>query len=362
LAFIGVNLCAIILSDAPGSALASFFSVCANISVSIATALILLEEKVSLASFRKIILLVTLASVLWGLVQIIAFRFTGVVLALSVEQIAQIEAGFGPAFRTEANTFGKYMLFPFLMFLPDYIEQKSNKKIGLFYLFFVVGIFMNFTRASIYGILFSLPFIFIWYVRSGKFFLLSQKSIRSSIAIALALSLMLGGFINMSEYGLYKIENFFNQEETLDGGSSAYRLQMMKLVVDDTLENTSKMIIGNGWGQTHFYYNGREIQAGGGDILNVWGFSGLLGVFSYLLYMLASFTCVKKTARHCLDDEKRRFAEGLMFVLIGSFCTAQISGFIITPEYWMLIGLCLYLSIDGRKRCRSSLANKVICA
>jgi hypothetical protein len=173
---------------------------------------------------------------------------------------------------------------------------------------------------------------------------------------------MLGGFINMSEYGLYKIENFFNQEETLDGGSSAYRLQMMKLVVDDTLENTSKMIIGNGWGQTHFYYNGREIQAGGGDILNVWGFSGLLGVFSYLLYMLASFTCVKKTARHCLDDEKRRFAEGLMFVLIGSFCTAQISGFIITPEYWMLIGLCLYLSIDGRKRCRSSLANKVICA
>jgi hypothetical protein len=349
LAFVGVNLCSIVLSETPSSALSSFSSFCANILVAMATALILLKGKVELASLKKIILVVTLVSVLWGILQIIAYRFTGIVLALSPEQIAQIEIGFGPAFRTEANTFGKYMVFPFLLFLPDFIEHRTKKYIALIFIIFVLGILMNFTRSAIYGMLFVLPFIFLWYARSGKLSLLTQKSIKLTAAIALLLALMLGGFLNLSEYGLYKIENFFNQEEVLEGGSSGFRLQMMKLVVDDALRNTSKMIIGNGWGQTHYYYNDNDIQAGGGDIINVLGFSGLFGVFSYLFYMLITFIFVRKSALTSFDDEKRKFAEGLMFALVGVFFTSQFSGYLISPEYWLIIGLGIYLSVHDEK-------------
>jgi hypothetical protein len=346
LVFVGINLCAIVLSDTPSSALSSFSSFCANISVAMATALILLKGKVELTTLKKIILVVTLVSVLWGLLQIIAYRFTGVVLALSPGQIVQIKIGFGPAFRTEANTFGKYMVFPFLLFLPDFIEHRTKKYITLIFLVFVVGILMNFTRSAIYGMFFVVPFIFFWYARSRKLSLLTQKSMKLTAAIALLLALMLGGFLNMSEYGLYKIENFFNQEEVFEGGSSGFRLQMMKLVVDDALRNTSKMIIGNGWGQTHVYYNGLDIQAGGGDIVNVLGFSGLFGVFSYLFYMLITFISVRKSALTSFDDEKRKFAEGLMFALVGVFFTSQFSGYLISPEYWLIIGLGIYLSVQ----------------
>lgn len=35
-----------------------------------------------------------------------------------------------------------------------------------------------------------------------------------------------------------------------------------------------------------------------------------------------------------------------MFALIGIFCTAQMAGYLITPEYWLLIGLSIYLSVN----------------
>ena len=240
LVFVGVNLCAILLSETSERALASFLSFCANLAVAMSTALILLTGRVKLASFKRIILTVTLVSVLWGLLQIVAFRFTGVVLALSPEQATQIPMGFGPAFRTEANTFGKYMVFPVLLFLPELIEHKHVKHINLIYIVFFIGILMNFTRSSIYGMGIALFFIVVWYARRHKFFLLTTKSVKIASAIAIGIVLMVGGALNIGEYSLHKIDNLFNEAEILEGYSSAYRLESMQLVIDDALSSTKK--------------------------------------------------------------------------------------------------------------------------
>lgn len=346
--FVGVNLCAIILSDAPQEALTSFLAFSANVSVAMATALILLTRRVKLASFKRIILAVTLISILWGLIQIIAFRFLGVDLALSPEQAFQTAQGFGPAFRTEANTFAKYMVFPFLLFLPEYIEYKRIRHINWIYIAFLIGILMNFTRSSIYGMGIAFIFIVCWYAQRNKLFLLTTRSMKIVAVVVLGIFLMISGIVNVSEYAQYKLVNFFNQEEILEGGSSGYRLDMMQLILTDALSNNKKMIIGNGWAQTNYYYNDQRVKAGGGDVVTLLGYAGVLGVGAYLLYMLLAARSARKTVRTSEDLEVSSFAEGVLFALVGIFCTGQMAGYLITPEYWMLIGLAIYLSVHRR--------------
>ncbi|HEY6872885.1 MAG TPA: hypothetical protein VI298_09195 [Geobacteraceae bacterium] len=352
--FVGVNFCAITLSDAPEKALASFLAFCANVAVAMATALILLAGRVELASFKRVILTVTLVSVLWGLLQIVAFRFAGANLSLSPEQAAQVAAGFGPGFRTEANTFGKYMVFPFLLFLPEYIER-SMRHINLIYLVFLVGILMNFTRSSIYGLGIAFIFIIFWYAQTGKLSRFTARGIKVAAAIAVYVALVFAGVVNVSEYAQHKLENLFSQEEILEGSSSGYRLDLMKLVVNNALSDAKKMIIGNGWGQTHLYYNDTKVQAGGGDIVNILGYAGLLGVVAYLVYMLVSFMSARRLAISSQDDQSTRFAEGVMFALVGIFCTGQMTGYLITPEYWILIGICIFLSLNGTNLVRQQM-------
>jgi hypothetical protein len=347
LVFVSVNLCAMVLSDTSEKAFASFLSLGANIAIAMATALILLTGRVDLASFKRLILTVTLVSVLWGLFQIIAFSVAGVVLALSPQQETQILLGFGPAFRTEANTFAKYMVFPLLFFLPDYIEQHRIKHIGI-YVVFLIGFLMNFTRSSIYGVGIAIIFVVIWYARIGKLALLTIRSAKISGVIAVCITLMVVGILNVNEYTLHKIDNLFSRQEILEGDSSGYRLQMMQFVLDDALSSTKKMIIGNGWGQTRIMYLGTEVQAGGADLVNVLGYCGLIGIAVYLIYTLLALTNAKEISQSSPDIEKARFAEGVMFALVGIFCTAQMAGYLITPEYWMLVGLCIYLSVRER--------------
>lgn len=346
LVFVGINFCAIVFSGAPSAAMKSFFAVISNIGVAMATALILVAGKVNLTTLKKVILTVTLLSILWGLIQIVAYRFGGLNLALAYEQIRQISDGFGPAFRTEANTFGKYMVLPFLLFLPEYIEHKRIKNINWVYLAFLVGILMNFTRTSIYGTGVALFFVFFWYAKNGKLSLLSQKSVKMAVVIAVGIVLVNSGVLNISDYAVYKINNLFNQEEILEGGSSGFRLDMMRFVVDDALTDSKKMLIGNGWGQTFHWYHGRDVRAGGGDIISILGYAGLFGVCGYLLYMIAAFNASRKTSVKGQSCTTGSFAEGVMFALIGVFCVGQMAGYIIMPEYWLLIGLAIYLSLN----------------
>lgn len=350
LGFLGINLLAAILSDAPAAALASFLSLGANVGVAIAVALILISGKVDLLFFKRLILFVTLLSIVWALIQIAAFRLGGVSLALSVQQESQILQGFGPAFRTEANSFGKYLIVPFLLFLPEFVKNRRNKYMIFFYVTLIVGILAVFTRSSIYGLGLAMIFIIFWYLVRGQFSIFARRWSKIAIFAAAGLVVFVSGLLNVSEYALFKIDHLFSQEEILEGGSSAFRIMAMENTLNAFLANEKTILIGNGWGQVYMDYGGDLVQTGGGDLLSTLGYGGLMGGGAYLLFMFFAFFSAMKVAKSSPDRDKTLFAEGVMFALVGVFFASQMAGYLIAPEYWLLIGVSVYLSAKPRKR------------
>jgi hypothetical protein len=350
LLFIAVNFVAVGLSDDQDRAMASFLGFSGNVLVALAVALILQSERLSVAQFKRLVLGVTLVSVGWGAIQIAVFRVAGLNLALSPEQHSQIAIGFGPGFRTEANTFGKYMVFAFLFFIPDYVasRRERSQRIGWAYAVFCVGILMNFTRSAVLGTVIGLCLVVFWYGKRGLLQPLLRRGLVLAIPLAVGVALLLTGALGVSEYAKYKIANLFEKDELVSGESSEYRLQMMQVVLENTLASPKKLVIGNGWGQTRATVNDVEVQAGGGDGVNVLGYAGIVGVAAYVGYMFLALLAARAVARRDADRERARFAQGTMFALFGLFFTAQVSGVLIAPEYWLLVGSCIHLGVRRR--------------
>ena len=342
--FIVINFIAVLFSDNFGQAIESYCLFLANVSIAVATALILLDRKIDLTSFRRIILIVTILNILWGLIQIIAFRILHVNLGLSPQQSYQIEAGFGPAFRTEADIFGKFMVLPFLLFFPEFVHNKRSISVKFVYIIFLIGIMMNFTRTAVFGIGAAFMIITFRYLWTQRSLLFLGKILMLFLAVTFSIVLVLRGVVNISDYGQHKIRNFFNQEELVERGSGSYRLESMRTIIDSALSDNKKMIIGNGWGQTYAHVGRVEIQAGGGDVINVLGYSGLAGVVVYLIYSLCVFFAFRRASNFKKNPITAQFAEGAMFAFIGIFFTAQVAGYFNAPEYWMLIGFAIYFS------------------
>lgn len=347
LAFAGINVVAAGFSDRPLAAFASLMSFFANVAVAMAVALILVRKRISPERLTRIVGVVTVISVLWSLLQILAVK-AGVVLALSPEQEPQILIGFGPGFRTEANTFGKYMVFPFLLLLPAYLRAPGNDRLGLIFGVMIVGMLINFTRSALLGLLVAFVFVLIRYMGKGRLLQVSRRGIKILAGATIGIGLLLSGAVQLSDYGKFKIENFFNKQEILEGGSSSYRLMAMEAVIDSIASDSKRLIIGSGWGQTYLEVQEQEVQAGGADVVNILGFGGLFAVCLYLAYSWRAFNALRRLAGSKADLKMALFAEGLLFAFVGMFVTGQMSGYLIAPEYWLLIGTCIYCDLAGK--------------
>lgn len=348
LAFVAVNILAASLSDSPGRAATSMIGFVANVGVALATGLILVAGRLDVGALRQLVLVLTLVSVAWGLVQILAIRTAGLNLALSIPQQVQIAIGFGPGFRTEANTFGKYMVFPLLFFLPDYIRQRRTWRHRFVASALLLGFVMNFTRSAFFGLVAALAFFGAGHTLRGRLPMLVVRMSGLFVLLGVGLLLLLGGFLGISEYALYKVANLLNQEELIAGESPAYRLMMMQAVIDRAFSSTKMLAIGNGWGQTHTYVSGVEVQAGGADFVNVLGYSGAVGLIAYVAYTFVALRAARRVTVSHRGRATGVFAEGVMLSTLGVFVTAQMAGYLIAPEYWMLIGFAGYLSTQRR--------------
>jgi hypothetical protein len=349
LMLVGVSFVAAALSDRQVFAFASLTSFLANLTVAMVVAALLARGRLSLDRMVRVVLAVSVVSVLWSLLQIMALQ-AGLVLALSEQQQAQIMLGFGPGFRTEANTFGKYLLFTLLFFLPALVRRPRDLRLRACYLLLLVGFFINFTRTATYGLLVGLVFAGAWYVRSGRGALLSVRIVRLIAAGMLILGLLLSGLVPISDYGRYKIENLFNRGEILTGGSSAFRLASMETVIDSAISDGRKLVIGNGWGQTQAEVQGMEVQGGGGDVVNFLGWGGLISVALYLLYTSVLWRAMHRVARRHEDPGLVQVAEGILFASVGMFVTGQLSGYLIAPEYYLLMGMAIYVELTAMGR------------
>jgi hypothetical protein len=240
------------------------------------------------------------------------------------------------------------MVFPFLFFLPMYIKNPRNKDLRRLYVVMFLGVFMNFTRSAIVGIAAAFLFVFFWYAFRGRFAVISGKAFQVMAVVALMVVLISSGALEISEYARYKLENLFNQEEIFEGGSSSYRLESIQAVIDNTLNDPKRFWIGNGWGQTYYEVRGIEVQAGGADVVNCLGFGGVIGAGFYVLYYFAMIFGMMKVANRCPDPVLAQFAEGLLFAAIGMLVTAQMSGYMISPEYFLMLGLAIFTGLAAK--------------
>lgn len=354
LGFLLINLIASLHADYPVnvSALSSFLSLAANIGVALATALILVSGRYSFEDLRKLILGITVLAIFWGLVQVFAYKVGGVKLALSEQQVSQISGGFAPAFRTEANTFAKYLNFAFLLLLPSLLRDVNHKKsLGVFAIIFV-GMLMSFTRSALYGLSLTVVLAYFWYLFTGRGRLLAPKVMLflgfGSIAL-LVFSSQAGSF---NEYAAHKIATFFDQQEITEGGSSAFRLMSQRHLIDAFFATEQSFFFGNGWGQVFFDYGGIQWQAGGAEILTVLAYGGIFSGLLYLVYSISALNASRKIAVLHPTTSHASMYEGVMFAILGSVITGQINGAMIAPEYWMMYGIAIYfgyrLQMDQR--------------
>lgn len=342
--FAAINFLTALLSDTPSAALASLMSNYANIGIVTAVALILLRGSLSDIQVAHLVLFITILSVLWSIAQMTSYQ-GGLLLALSPEQVLQVQLGFGPAFRTEANTFGKYLVLPFLLFLPMVINGQRKRMLQFAYVLMLLGILMNFTRTALYGILIAILYAFAWYLLKGGFTKVVARYSMIGSGVMLGLLLITSGLIPQSDYAQHKIDNFFDKEEVLEGGSSAYRIEAMEVVLENTLADEKRFLIGNGWGQTYYDVRGEEVQAGGGDLINVFGYSGILGAVAYLAFQFLAFSAAFRLAWRKDRTPQTLLAEGVLFSMVGMFFTGQMSGYLIAPEFYLLLGICVYFSL-----------------
>jgi hypothetical protein len=343
-----INVAAAVLSDSPSQALASMSAVTANMALSVATALVLVSGRLRPASLVQLLVKLTVVCVLWGILQLVAHQVAGVTLGLSSDQDQQIAIGLTPSFRTEANTFGKFLMVPFLLFIPEFVRRGRSPKWTMFYLVLVLGFFAAFTRTSIYGTALALLFVLVWYVIRGRASGVFRKFGVIGAFGTIVLAVFASGSLNVSEYALHKIDTIFSRQEALEGASSAFRILSMQNTFEAFTASDKTVVIGNGWGQVYMSYGDETLQSGGGDLLNALGYGGLLGGGAYLLLIGTCVVAAMRRARATPPSETSVFAEGVLFAMVGVLITGQLAGLFLAPEFWMVIGFCIWLGISGR--------------
>jgi hypothetical protein len=340
--FCGTVVASVCVSHAPDAAAASAASFAANMGVAQAVALVLAGGYVSIPSFKGVIRHATFLSVAWGVTQIAA-NTLGVNLGLSESQIEQISAGWGPGFRTEANTFAKFLLLPLMLALPDYVEGRRVRDSVIAYAVMAVGFVLNFTRTAVYGLSVAFVYVGAWYTGRGKAVAAGRRTAQFALLAGAMVALVLGGVIPGSEYGVHKIGNLFNRDEVALDTSGGYRLEQMRAIVEMGMSSAKTIALGRGWGQTYIEIGNKTVQAGGGDVVTVFGYGGLIGAAAYVLLIGSAFLAARRATRSG-DLAIARLAKGAMFAWVAMSVTGQLSGYLITPDLWLLLGTCEFLS------------------
>jgi hypothetical protein len=333
-------------------ALTSFLSVLLNFVVAINIALILITQRISFEKYLRILLFALLVSIVWGLIQFSAHNLFGIDLSLSMSQIDQVGTGIIPSFRTESNTFGKYVVYMLVMGIPLLIRSKL-KKLKVLYILIGIVLLINFTRSAIYGLFIAIPYILFWYTRERKTKSAFKAIMLIVIFATVTFLLMNSGIIKGGEYAFYKVNNFLNLSDVKSDSSAAYRMENMKIIIEGSLESIKTILFGKGWGQTYYVVQNVLTQVGGNDILSIYGFTGALGLLIYIVFLLGAKSRCKNLAIFARDDTDKLIGETFNFLWVTVTAIGLFSGMLISPEYWMMIGGFIFVDTrycDLKKR------------
>lgn len=340
-------------SDDWRNSLRSFVLPLILFSISLNVSIALYNNKIEEQTFKNILVFGTLLTILLGLSQMIAYALSGTLLTLTKTQINQIiVAKRPPSFFTEADTFGKFLSFPFLFLMPFVLNNKRTSKwMKIFMVLLLLAVIVNMTRTVMLGIGFA-GSIYIVY-------LFKQKKLAKGVAVAYGLItffiiitpflLITTRFLGSHEELSYRFKSLLNPTYAINEDASIiYRKRGVEETLKGSVESLKAFIIGHGWGSSLSSQRGKPLDVGGNLFINIVYYSG---VFALLFFLSLSFRIVKvclTVSRKEPRRDRRLFSEGVLFSFVGMLSISQLASMWIAPEFWSVIGCAIYLELVSR--------------
>jgi O-antigen ligase len=324
-----------------------------NMMGAFAVFLILLNKKVTLEQFQNLIYWILLVNVIFGLIQILLFKFTGISIGLGNNYNGQLTISQIPGFRAEANTHGKLVCFGILFCIPPMIRNFKQKKYRTLFMLLLLTSIISPTRSATYAMLIAVIVLMLWFIKQKLLSRMMTIMFGAFFGVGILVFMVSSGLINVSGYSATKLDNFFllNIDDLNNDGSSGFRLKSLTDAFDLWNESIKNRIIGVGYGQAYANVQGAGfIRIGGNDFTSILVGTGLIGVLAYLFLFIIQANVLKIGARSSLAKWHKIFCEQLMFINIYFLVISFLSGCTQTPEIWMTFGISAYISFCNKYR------------
>lgn len=403
-----------VMSENILKAFISSISLVLNCTVGIATVIILIRHWITVDELQKTIVLGVNVSCIVGIVQFVLKMTCNINIGMSAEQITQIAIGMIPGLTTEANVFGRCLMVYMAFLLPRLIA-KDNKIRGI-WLMYVLAVFctvINATRSVLYPAFFAL---FLGLLVSIKKKCLKDTVVtylKLGTVFLCVVVLLFGGIIPAPAYTVYKLKSMLGGvtlglDKMLDGGeyvaianpdeeeyitiddinaekaegellamneqlaehteknhvdpssfqykgydeSATHRIGMAKLAIESCISDIKTILVGKGWGQVYVLQGNILMQAGGGDWVSPFVYTGCIGLLLYIVMTGSTFLNlflegVLRNREDKLLSQQLVGALGACFILgICGLLTSNIIMF----YYWQILFVSIYM-INQAKEC-----------
>lgn len=340
------------------SALTSYMAVVLQMMAALAIYLVLESNTLDLETLNTLCIKILYVMLIFGLVQYILYRATGIALGINVAITAgQLAVGQIPSFRYEGNAFGKFVGWGVIFCIPALVNLPRNRK-KVYEIIMILGVIvslMSITRAVLYAIVVTGPFVALWYIYKNKF----AKVFKTTLVIA-----ALAGFViiavqnnifNLRGYSLYKLQNLFlNVQQATDDGSAGFRLESIKQGYEIWVSTKKNFLVGVGYLQAQGDLSHRggmsEADVGGCEIIILGVSFGVIGLLLYLRTMLKIiYGCLKTSLQTAIGSMQQIWCERMAFCAIYYVALQAFTGSMLCPEFWMMFGIAAFVAKKSRR-------------
>lgn len=347
--FLASTLLGVVASDSMANAFQSSILLLLNSSIAILFAIFLTSRPLSTRFFQEAIVRIAFLTICVAAVQFIAMRVGGTAIGFSPQQVSQINAGFAPSLFNEANGYAKFLITPSLFLVPFFVREVSGNREKFLGILIVFAFLINFMRSALFAIALTAMFMFLWYYFKGVISKSLGRVVFAGFTLAGTVYVFVAFGVISSEYSLYKFQTLFDFSNLGEDESWAFRSMSMSAAIDQTTSSPWRIAFGNGWGQVYEFFRGEERQVGGADFVNVFAYNGVIGVAAYGFMLIQALLSAGRRASQAMYFKDRLLAEGVMFAIVGNIALGMVSGMLLWPSFWLLIGLAIAMDVESFK-------------
>ena len=299
--------------------------------------------------FLKFLAFSSLIAIVFGLLQYAIFTLFGKPLTFTSTQSVNILFNKRiTSFFTEGDTFGKNIMVITLLLLP-FVYKKQKTKIKTertfkwsHYIFalYVLTLALNSTRSAIAGFFAGLIVLFYLILINKKGKLLFLKTLMNFIVI---ISLTVGTLLISGHLSFLtqRLSSILAIKKTLQTDASAVfryqnTIEPLKKFVKSGPKN---ILLGSGWTTIKTEFGEFRLEMTSNIFVTFFIYSGLLGLFLFLLIILKTFRTFYVTYK----KKSSYLALGGLLSLTGALAASQMAPMTLAPEFWMLFGIASYL-------------------